>query len=407
MIPRKRIDIDWADLASGLCGCILSGDAAKLRHSIETAWDARANLVCLSVRSGLDALLAVLALPSGSEVLVSAVNIADMPRIIEAHGLVPVPVDLDLQTLQVSMQALQAARTPRTRAVLVAHLFGSRMPMQAISEFRNKNKYLLIEDGAQAYTGDLWRGEARADVSLFSFGPVKPATALGGAVLSFRDAALRDRVRAHMARWPLQARGAYFLRLLKYAALAPFAHPVLYGVLAALCRACGTTHEKLVSGAARGFAGGDFFTKIRRQPSPPLLQLLHRRLAQHEQTSALCRIERARQLQSLVGAQRCVGAHGAQHRHWIFPVTHDAGDALIRHLAEQGFDAAYSASSLGVVPAPPGAAPAVEAARTFARLLYLPAHEGMSAADVERLARAITAFEQRRTLPTASGLKMP
>ena len=99
------------------------------------------------------------------------------------------------------------------------------------------------------------------------------------------------------------------------------------------------------------------------------------------------------------GAIATIGSNAEQHRHWIFPVTHDEGDALIRHLAQQGFDAAYSASSLGVVAAPPGAAPAAEAARAFARLLYLPAHEGMSERDIEGLAQAIAAFERQRTPP--------
>ncbi len=392
MIPRKRIDIGCADLASGLLGCIAPGHSAALCAGIESAWDTRASLACLSVRSGLDALLAVLALPAGSEILISAVNIADIPRIIEAHGLVPVPVDLNMQSLAVAPDALERARTAHTRAVLMAHLFGSRMPMQGVVEFCNKNKYLLIEDCAQAYTGDAWRGDPAADVSLFSFGPVKTATALGGAVLSFRDAALRDRMRAHMARWPLQTRAAYCLRLLKYLALTPFGNRFVFGALASLCRLLGTTHEKLVSVAARGFAGSDFFARIRQQPSASLLRLLRRRLAQGEQSSALRRIERSQQLQRLLGAQS-VGRHGREHKHWIFPVIHDERDALIRHLAKRGFDAAVSASSLGVIGSPPGAMPTPDATQTFSRLLYLPAHEGMSESDIRQLAASVVAFD--------------
>ena len=404
MIPRKRIDIGPADLASGMLACLLPGDAAKPCAAIESVWDEQANLACLSVRSGFDALLAVLALPPGSEILISAVNIADMPRIIEAHGLVPVPVDLDMTTLAVSPAALECARSPRTRAVLVAHLFGSRMPVQGISEFCNKNKYLLIEDCAQGYTGDAWRGEPLADVRLFSFGPVKPATALGGAVLGFRDAALRDRVREHMAHWPLQSRSVYFLRLLKYALLAPFGNQYVFGALAWLCRLFGGTHEPLVSSAARGFAGGAFFKKIRRRPPAPLMRLLLKRLRQGEQTSAVRRIERARQLQGLLGA-RCVGAGALAHRHWIFPVVHERRKALIDHLAQHGFDAAISASSLGVIAAPAGAEPATEAAWIFSTLVYLPAHEGMSGRDIERLAHAVERFEP--PLARAGELKMP
>src|SRR5438876_3258754 len=73
-----------------------------------------------------------LALPAGSEVLVSAITIPDMVRIIEAHGLVPVPVDLDPDTLSVDQESLDRAVTPKTRAVLIAHLFGTRQPMEPI-----------------------------------------------------------------------------------------------------------------------------------------------------------------------------------------------------------------------------------------------------------------------------------
>ena len=55
MIPRKRIDIGLADLASGVLACMAPGDVAAVRAGMEAAWDARANLACLSVRSGFDA----------------------------------------------------------------------------------------------------------------------------------------------------------------------------------------------------------------------------------------------------------------------------------------------------------------------------------------------------------------
>jgi perosamine synthetase len=394
MIPRKRIDIHWRDLLRGIlfCGAPDAGDRA--RAQIESTWDTRNSLACLSVRSGFDALLSALSLPAGSEVLMSAVNIADMTLIIQAHGLVAVPVDIDMGKLDVPVAHLERATTPRTRVVLVAHLFGSRMPMQGIVKFCNKNKYLLIEDAAQAYTGDRWRGTVGADVSLFSLGPVKPATALGGAVLAFRDAGLCSRVRQVMAGWPLQSRGAYAARLLKYLAMAPFGHRRVFGAMAMLCRWCGTTHEALVSGVARGFAGDDFFRRIRQRPSAPLLRLMACRLAQGVQSSVLRRAKNSRQLQQLLG-DVCVGALAAEHWHWLLPVRHADPEGLIRRLAARGYDATRQASSLGVVAAPPGALPAAEALRTFSQLVYLPAHEGMSAVDIERLAAAVNAFVPR------------
>jgi dTDP-4-amino-4,6-dideoxygalactose transaminase len=394
MIPRKRIDIGLRDLARGLIYCCTPGDCKREQAQLEAAWSRRSNLACLSVRSGLDALLEALALPPGSEVLMSAVNIADMVRIVEAHGLTAVPVDIDMRTLAVSEAQVQRAVTSRTRAVLIAHLFGSRMPLRSISEYCNKNKYLLIEDGAQAYTGDAWRGEPLADVSLFSFGPVKPATALGGAIMSFRDPALRARVQRVTANWPLQPRLAYARRLAKYLLLMPFGRRSVFGALAWLCRCMGTTHERLVSGAARGFSGGDFSRLIRQRPSLPLLRLMQLRIAQGVQRGVVLRAQNSIRLQGLLG-DGCVGRAAPAHGHWLCPITHVDADGLVNRLLARGIDATRHASSLGVIAPPRGALPAAEASRAFEQLVYLPAHEGMSATDVERMAAAVAAFVPR------------
>jgi dTDP-4-amino-4,6-dideoxygalactose transaminase len=377
----------------------MPGDSAALEQRIAQSWnDGHATLACLSVRSGFDALLGTLALPQGSEILVSAATLYDMARVIEAHGLVAIPVDLDMQTLSVSRSALESALTPRTHVLLIAHLFGSRMPMQVLAEFTNKNKILLIEDCAQAYTGDAWRGEPACDVRMFSFGPIKTATALGGAVLSFRDAALRDKVCEYMTRWPMQTCTFYFSRLLKYSLFAFFNNRTVYGVFAVACRWLGTTHEKVVSGAVRGFAGVEFFNGIRKRPSLPLLRLMLRRITQGGQPCIARRNACSRQLLSLAPQLRHVGTQAQSHTHWVFPVEAARPQALIDHLASHGFDAACGTSSLGVIDAPEGRAPAIEARRVFGNILYLPAHEGMDASDIERLAAALTAFYAKQAV---------
>ena len=118
------------------------------------------------------------------------------------------------------------------------------------------------------------------------------------------------------------------------------------------------------------------------------------RIAQGVQASATLRAHNARRLQSLLGGC-CVGDAAAEHAHWIFPIVHADPDGLIRRLSARGFDAPRQASSLGVVAPPPGALPAVEALRTLAQLVYLPAHEGMREHEVERLAAAVVAFVPR------------
>ena len=393
MIPRKRLDIGWLDLASGLLACITPGDAARAAAKVESAWHtARGNLACLSVRSGFDALLGVWQLPAGSEVLVSALTIRDMTRLIETHGLAAVPVDVDTQTLAVTRAGLERALTPRTRAVLIAHLYGSRMPMQDVVQFCRKHNLLLIEDGAQAYTGDGWRGDIASDVCLFSFGPIKTATALGGAIMTFRDDALRDQVRAAMASWPLQSRAVYFARLLKYVVFVGLGYRPCYTLFVNALKLLGIDHDRVLASAMRGFAGDDLLAGIRRRPSVPLLKLICRRITQGSQPSVARRGASARQLAALLPSVQRLGAMAAWHTHWVFPVLHPRADALIAHLQARGFDATRGASRMVVVKATQGEVRAAVAESAFAQQCYLPAHEGMSEGDVERLAAAVRAF---------------
>lgn len=228
MIPRKRLDIGWRDVLSGIGSCLWARREAAERK-LRRAWPGGdAALACLSVRSGFDALLSVLDFPAGSEILVSAVTIRDMTRILQAHGLVAVPVDLDIQQLAVRPESMERAVTSRTRAILVAHLFGSRMSMEPVLGLARKHGLFVFEDCAQAFAGPEDLCPPQADVSMFSFGTIKTATALGGGVLCFRDPQLLDAVRRQQEPWPVRSRWHFLSRLLKYSLLMLLSYPLLY-----------------------------------------------------------------------------------------------------------------------------------------------------------------------------------
>lgn len=389
MIPRKRLDIGGSDLLFGMIRCLAPGDRTAVRERIERAWSSEgAGLACLSVRSGFDALLAVLDFPPGSEVLMSALTIRDMTRIVEEHGLVPVPVDLDARTLAVRPEALARAVSPKTRAIVVAHLFGSRMPMEPVVRFAREHGLLLIEDCAQAYTGDDYRGHPECDVSLWSFGPIKTATALAGGMLRFRDPRLSDRVRERQSQWPVQSRRTFMTRLSKYTFLKLLTCRPVFTLFVWGCKAVGASHDAVISGSVRGFAGPGFFEKIRQQPSAPLLRLLERRFENFDRSTIAERTALARRAIELMPALERPGDGAAVHSYWVFPVLHDDPERLIHHLWARGIDATRGASSLCVV-APPGDRPEVnpiEAIEMFARLLYVPTYAGLESRDVERLA---------------------
>ena len=84
--PRLRLDLSFADLLFAATACV--GARRRNREDrLLRAWGDSEGLVCLSVRSAFDLLLAALSLPRGDEIAFSAVTHPDMVRIAEAHGL--------------------------------------------------------------------------------------------------------------------------------------------------------------------------------------------------------------------------------------------------------------------------------------------------------------------------------
>ncbi|MCB1202977.1 MAG: DegT/DnrJ/EryC1/StrS family aminotransferase [Verrucomicrobiae bacterium] len=388
MIARKRLDIAWRDLAFGILSCFRPGGEKPDGFRDDTS------LTCLSVRSGFDLFLTALDLPQGSEVLVSAVTIPGMPHILRKHGLVPVPVDLDFGTVSVSTSALRAALSPNTRAVLVAHLFGSRMSMDPIFEIAGEHGLIVIEDCAQAFVGREFNGDERSDARLFSFGPIKTATALGGAVVFVRDDSLRRKMTEIHESWPRQSRISYLKKLFTFCLFKPLLSPAPYTLLIGTLRLLGCDHDALVTGSARSFEGGEFFSRIRCRPCPALERLVSHRVRTYDESRLARRTSSGRELLEAIPAGLAFGGQAANHSFWIFPVVSPAPEEWCRRLLNAGFDAARSSTSLGAVDPLPGrfeTNPDI-ASNAMNAVIYLPAYPEMSTRSLGKLARLVKAL---------------
>jgi dTDP-4-amino-4,6-dideoxygalactose transaminase len=351
------------------------------------------SLVCLSVRSGFDLLLGALAWPAGDEVLVSAITIPDMSRILREHGLQPVPVDLDLATLAPDLAALERAVTPRTRAVLVAHLFGSRLPLDSLIAWAHARGLEVWEDCAQAFTADGFEGHAAADVRMFSFGTIKTATAFGGGIFLINDGGLRARLVERHQQWPQQSAGAYARKLLKLSLYIMVQRPWLYGAVFRVIRWLGRDPDQVIMDFGRGFSGGIFFTKLRHRPSAALLQFLARRLAAAEAATVRGRAEAGEFLLAQLQGAQPIGARAEHRTHWLFPLRVKNADALLPVLWAAGFDATRASSSLHALPDGGGArAPRAQAA--MSEVVYVPAYAAMGKRRLAQLAALLNAHAQ-------------
>lgn len=407
MWPAKQLDIGWADLAAAVGYGLTHFKPTNEAAALASDWGGESGLACLSVRSGFDLLLSALELPAGSEVLMTAVTIADMVRIVEHHGLVPVPLDLELSTLAPRPEVIEAAITPRTRAIVVAHLFGARVPLQPIVEIARRHGLLVIEDLAQGFAGPYDRGDPESDAAMFSFGTIKTATALGGALLRIRDPELRSKMQRIAADYPLQSRAAYLSRVLKYGLLKGATTWTGYTAIVGLLRAAGCDHDRLAAKVVRGFPAAGILERLRQQPSAPLVALLARRLKNFDMNRLRRRGERGRDLaEGLKGSFEAPGNAAAEHSHWIFPVLVADPPRLIERLARAGFHATQGRSMCAV--AAPADRPELRprnAERLLRNGVFLPVYPELPEAEFDRLVGVVlesAGNPQHRFGPTAS-----
>jgi perosamine synthetase len=163
-----------------------------------------ADFICAShvttVCNGTVALhLALLAIgiKPGDEVILPTLTYVASANMIVAAGAKPVFVDSLEDTWQIDPSAIERAITPRTRAVMVVHLYGAPCDMKAISDVCKKNQIFLIEDCAEAF-GTLFSEKhvgTFGDVATFSFfGNKTITTGEGGMVVAKKSDVLNKAI---------------------------------------------------------------------------------------------------------------------------------------------------------------------------------------------------------------------
>ena len=156
---------------------------------------------CIGVGSGTDALhlaLAALNIGAGDEVITVSHTAVATVSAIELTGAEPVLVDIDPHTYTMNPQALEAAITPRSKAVIPVHLYGHPAAMPTIMAIAEHHRLFVVEDCAQAHGATLGGQKVGTfgHIACFSFYPTKNLGALGdGGAVTTDNAALAGKVR--------------------------------------------------------------------------------------------------------------------------------------------------------------------------------------------------------------------
>ncbi len=182
-------------------GFIMGPEVGRLEAEIARLSHTKHGVACASGTDALLLPLKALELRPGDEVITTPFTFFATAGTVHNAGGTPVFVDIDPATFNISPAAIEAAITPRTRAIIVVHLFGQMAPMEAIGPIAARHGLALIEDGAQSIgarrkVDGTWRmsGEL-GSVGTLSFFPTKNLGAWGDAgLIVTQDDALAERL---------------------------------------------------------------------------------------------------------------------------------------------------------------------------------------------------------------------
>ncbi len=155
----------------------------------------------IGISSGTAAIeltLRALGIGSGDEVITTPFTFIATAEAISATGATPVFADIDPATYNLNPAAVEAAITPRTRALLPVHLYGQPANMPALAAIAQRHGLALIEDAAQAHGAEIdgRRVGSLGHAACFSFYPGKNLGAYGdGGAVTTGDEALAGRLR--------------------------------------------------------------------------------------------------------------------------------------------------------------------------------------------------------------------
>jgi len=146
----------------------------------------------------LDAAIVALGIGAGDEVILPTFTIISCAAAIVRAGAIPVVVDCNPDTWNMDVQQVEAKITPKTKAIMVVHIYGLPVEMDAIQALAQKYKLLVIEDAAEMH-GQTYKGKpcgSLGDISTFSFYPNKHITTGEGGMIVTDDDNLAQRCRS-------------------------------------------------------------------------------------------------------------------------------------------------------------------------------------------------------------------
>ncbi len=173
------------------CNFIMGEPVYALEHELETFTQAAHAITCSSGTDALQLALMAINIQPGDEVITTPFTFIATAEMIAHLGAIPVFVDIDAQTYNIDASKIEAAITPKTKAIVPVSLYGQPCDMDAIESIAKHHNLHVIIDGAQSF-GSTYKGKsdsALGTISCTSFFPAKPLGCYGdgGALFTCND----------------------------------------------------------------------------------------------------------------------------------------------------------------------------------------------------------------------------
>jgi CDP-6-deoxy-D-xylo-4-hexulose-3-dehydrase len=209
---EEEIDAVVAVLRGGPSGLRIGRNVKEMERLVAASFAKRRGIMVNSGSSALYLAVELLGLEPGDEVLTAAVTFStDVAPLVRA-GLVPVFIDVEYDTYQIDVDAIEAAIGPRTRAILAPNLIGNCPDWDRIREIADRHQLMVIEDSCDCLGATL-RGTptgARSDISVTSFALSHIITAGGtGGMVCVDDETLADKALL-LRRWGRRSEVKFF-----------------------------------------------------------------------------------------------------------------------------------------------------------------------------------------------------
>ncbi|MGD1897590.1 MAG: DegT/DnrJ/EryC1/StrS family aminotransferase [Phormidesmis sp.] len=148
--------------------------------------------------AALEVAVAALDIGAGDEVILPTFTIISCAAAIVRAGATPVVIDADSETWNMDVSQIESAITPRTKAIMVVHIYGLPVDMDAVVAIANKYQLAIIEDAAEAHGQNYHQRPCGSfgDISTFSFYANKHVTTGEGGMLLTDDSRLAEQCRS-------------------------------------------------------------------------------------------------------------------------------------------------------------------------------------------------------------------